>query len=145
MKRYFFAAALLLVFLSTAALTVYKSSDDWVFRSTGNFLRSAIEVWPTKGAQVTQHAKAEFVLYRKSYNGGSYERMNWSAMNDNEPHYRFGVERGNGADDQLRQVWFCFERPESEIGLPAFCPLRLDPEHGVMVCNKENECFGWTN
>lgn len=119
-------AVLVFVFLSCAGLTVYKSSDDWVFQSTGNFLRSAIEVWPTRGAQVTQHAKAEIVLYRKSYKDGSYERMNWSAMNDNEPHYRFGVERGNV--DQHRAIWFCFERPETEIGLPAKCPFILEAD-----------------
>jgi hypothetical protein len=123
MKR---IAALILVFFFTAGLTVYKSADDWVFRSTKDFVRSAIEVWPTSGKAVTQHAKAEIVLYRKSYNGGSYERMNWSAMNDNEPHFRFGVERGNV--DVHRAIWFCFERPETEIGLPAKCPFILEAD-----------------
>lgn len=126
MRRYSFITAMLLVFLATAALGVYKSSDDWVFRSKGDYLRSAIEVWPTSGQPVTQHAKAEIVLYRKSYVNGSYERMNWSAMNDNEPHFRFGVERGEA--DQHRAIWFCFERPESEIGQPAKCPFILEAD-----------------
>jgi len=132
--------ALGLVFMACAGLTVYKGSDSWTFRSTGDFMRTAIELWPTKGRTPLTDAKAEVVLYRDVPVNGNYERMNWSAMNDGEPMYRFGVEAGGTG--VRRPIWFCFERPESERGQPAYCPLKLDPDQGVLVCNKQQECFG---
>jgi len=137
MKR---IVSVVLIFLMCAGFAVYKGSSSWTFQSTGDFLRSAIEIWPTKGQPPPTDAKAEVVLYRVAPSNGSYERMNWSAMNDNEPMYRFGVEAGGIG--VRRPIWFCFERPESERGLPAYCPLRLDPNQGVLICNKQEECFG---
>lgn len=120
--------ALAAVFLATAALAVIKTVDSWVFQSTRNDVRTAIEIRPTKGRKPLVDALAELVWYRKDYNAGCYERFNISAMNDQEPMYRIGVERGNCPDDEHRPIVFCMERPEAERGLPAKCPFIIDAD-----------------
>jgi hypothetical protein len=128
MKKKILLGALGAVFVATAALTVIKTVDSWVVRSTRDDVRSAIEIHPTKGRKPLVDALAELVWYRKEFNAGCYERMNISAMNDNEPMYRIGVERGNCPEDEHRPIVFCMERPEIERGLPAHCPLIIDAD-----------------
>ncbi len=71
--------------------------------------RTAIDLWPVDSdQQAPTGAKAELVIYRTRLKDmPNFERMNWTAMWDGEPQYRFGVERGG--DGQFRPVLFAFE------------------------------------
>lgn len=120
-----------LIFVATAGLSVFKTPDSWIFQSTKDNLRTALEVRPTRGILPFRDAITEVVWYRSDKNqasSGCYERFNISAMNDAEAMYRFGVERGNCLGDYHRPIVFCFERPEAERGLPAKCPFMLDSD-----------------
>lgn len=141
MKKVFITSCVVLAGAATLALTVNKNIDSVVFRSNKDDVRTAIELWPTTKRLPMQHALAEVVWYRKAWKQGSYERFNISAMTDSEPMYRFGVERGNGVNDRHHEMRFCFERPESEIGLPADCSFRVHPELGPLVCDNEQRCW----
>ncbi len=71
--------------------------------------RTGLDLWPVDSDnQPQQGALTEVVIQRRRF--GEFpdmERMNWTAMNHNEPQYRFGVERGGNG--QFRPVLFAFE------------------------------------
>src|SRR3990167_821170 len=69
---------------------------------------TALDMWPVNDTLPQEHALTEHVLYRtRIQDWPNFERMNWTAMADNSPSYRFGVERGGTG--QFRDMIFCFE------------------------------------
>lgn len=142
MKKLIISLCLL---LSVVLITGARSSklrqlvgvDALILRSRADNVRSALEIHPTTGIVPQQHALAEVVWYRWLIDAANFERFNISAMNDNEPMYRFGVEKGTESGE-YRPIWFCFEN--LVVGQPAYCPLRIDPDEGVLVCNKQGTC-----
>ena len=100
--------------------------------------RSALDIWPFDGTPVWRGAKSELVLYRTSFKQWpTFERFSLSAMNDDEPMFRFSAERG--ANGQFRPVEFCFDGygENADIG---YCPLRITPYDGVQVCDVWGAC-----
>lgn len=98
--------------------------------------RTGIDFWPVNGTLPPEHALTETVWYRTRFQDWpTFERFSLSAMASQ--HYRFSVERGgNGLH---RQVRFCFDG----MGLNAdteFCPLRIDPSQGVLLCDQLGAC-----
>ena len=70
--------------------------------------RTALDFWPHDGPLPSEHALTETVWYRTRFKDWpNFERMNFTAMADNAPMYRFGVERGGSG--QHRPIYFCFE------------------------------------
>ena len=154
MRKIYFAAMGLLL-LTGLAYAATKTSINFGVADlfTGNaregsislvgkksYQRTALDLWPVNGESPPYGALTELVLYRTRFKDQpAFERMNWTAMNHNEPMYRFGVER-SVVGGYFRPIWFCFEDVSPGA---AYCPLKIEPpgpSQGVYTCNAQNQC-----
>lgn len=104
-----------------------------VLQSVLDRARTALDLRPTKGIPVYRGAKAELVLYRASDEStNNFERINFSAMNDDEASYRIGIERGGSG--AFRELWFCFEDVTPGV---ADCKMKITID-GVFVRSGQN-------
>jgi|SRR6185369_11187441 len=85
-------------------------------------------------------ANAEFTVYGMSDQAvgrpeQSFERFSLTQMNDNERSIRFSVEQGGSG--LFRPIEFCFDTWAPNV---AWCPFRIDPRWGVLVCDAAGTC-----
>jgi hypothetical protein len=102
--------------------------------------RTALDLWPHNGPLPERHALSEQVWYRTRFRDWpTFERMSISAMASTTrfgPHYRLSIEHG-GTGQSLPFI-FCFD--SQSVGEMSYCPLRLDPKLGVLLCDKSDVC-----
>ena len=102
--------------------------------------RTALDFWPFNGALPLRHALTEIALYRTRFmDWPNFERMSISAMASTlrfGPHYRVSIENG-GAGQSLPLI-FCFDG--QDVGSQSYCPLRIDPIQGVIICDQNDIC-----
>jgi hypothetical protein len=85
-------------------------------------------------------ANAEIVIYGMSdqapgHPEENFERLSIAQMNDARRMVRFSMERGGTG--QYHPFEFCFDHWTVTT---AWCPLRIDPTYGVLICNAEGDC-----
>lgn len=103
--------------------------------------RTAIDLWPVDDELPERHAITETVWYRTRFRDWpTFERLSLSALANptgTPPQYRFSAERGGSGEH--RPIFFCFDGL-GVVGQPAYCPLRIDPALGVLICAIDGKC-----